>query len=385
MMARKRANKEGTIYKLSSGRWCAQLSLDAQRMSRTFDTQKEGLDWIRKTRGQIDDGMNYANTKITLGEFLKGWLTSNTATRQRSTWVKNEQICRGYIIPNLGHVKIRDLRPEHIQGLYRSLLDQRIGTYTIIKVHTVLHSALQQATLTGMISRNPASYAQLPREPANEMAILNESQVSQLLVAANGHRWEALYHLAIVTGMRQMEILGLKWTDLDWLRQTLKVERQLIRPDGNGVEFSSPKTRYGKRSIALGGKTVDVLRAHLLYQQGEKTAAGEAWIETGLIFTNSLGGPIDPRNLLRNYKQLLRDAGLPAIRFHDLRHTAASLMLNAGIPVIVVSRRLGHAKASITLYVYGHLIPSMQSEAAELIDQMVTPVAVEFTKTKIES
>jgi integrase len=384
-MARKRANKEGTVYKLPSGRWCVQLSLDAQRMSKTFDTQKEGLDWIRKTRGQIDDGMNYANTKITLGDFLKSWLTSTKPTRQRSTWVKYEQICRNYIIPNLGQVKIQNLRPEHIQIFYSSLLDNEVGDYTIIKVHTVLHSALKQATRTGMISRNPASYAQPPKEPATEMAILNESQVSQLLVAANGHRWEALYHLAIVTGMRQMELLGLKWTDLDWIRQALKIERQLLRLDGNGVEFSSPKTRYGKRSVALGGKTVEVLRAHNERQQVERLAAGGRWVENGLIFANSLGGPIHPRNLLRNFKQLLRDAGLPAIRFHDLRHTAASLMLNAGIPVIVVSRRLGHARASITLDVYGHLIPSMQSEAAELIDQMVTPVAVEFNKTKIES
>ncbi len=151
--------------------------------------------------------MTFAHTKITLAEYLKGWLTSTKAARQRSTWIKNEQICRGYIIPNLGQVKIQDLRPEHIQGMYNFLVEQGVGTYTIIKVHTVLHSALQQATRSGMISRNPASYAQPPREPSTEMAILDESQVSQLLVAANGHRWEALYHLAIVTGMRQMELL----------------------------------------------------------------------------------------------------------------------------------------------------------------------------------
>ncbi len=175
----------------------------------------------------------------------------------------------------------------------------------------------------------------------------------------------------------------MKWTDLDWVRQSLKVERQLLRPDGDGIEFSSPKTSYGKRSLALGRKTIDVLRTHNGRQQAERLAAGDKWVENGLIFANSLGGPIHPRNLLRNFKQLLRDAGLPAIRFHDLRHTAASLMLNAGIPVIVVSRRLGHARASITLDVYGHLIPSLQAEAAEKIDELVTPVAVEFDHKKI--
>jgi integrase len=153
------------------------------------------------------------------------------------------------------------------------------------------------------------------------MAILNESQVSQMLVAAKGHRWEALYHLAVISGMRQMELLGLKWTDLDWIRQVLRVERQLIRPGKHGVQFSAPKTRFGKRSILLGRRTVEILRGHYDRQQMERLAAGDKWCEHGLIFTNSLGGPIDPRNLLRDYKRLLHEAGLPNIRFHDLRHT----------------------------------------------------------------
>jgi integrase len=209
-----------------------------------------------------------------------------------------------------------------------------------------------------------------------EMTILNESQVSQLMVAVINHRWEALFHLAIVSGAREMELLGLKWTDLDWIKQTLKIERQLVRPDARGEMFSAPKTRLGKRTIALGSKTIEMLRKHYERQQDERRAAGEAWKEYGLIFTTSNGTPIHPRNLLRDFKKLLSDAGLPIIRFHDLRHTAASLMLNSNIPPIVVSRRLGHAKASITLDVYGHLIPSMQTEAAEKIDELVTPIPV---------
>jgi integrase len=180
--------------------------------------------------------------------------------------------------------------------------------------------------------------------------------------------------------MRQMELLGLKWTDLDWIRQTIKVERQLVRPDGHGIEFSAPKTRYGKRSIELGVKTTEVLRNHYERQQRERLAAGEQWEENNLIFTTGNGTPIHQRNLLRDFKKLLQDAGLPSIRFHDLRHTAASLLLNQGIPVITVSRRLGHAKASITLDVYGHLIPSMQSKVAELIDDLVMPVAVQINQ-----
>jgi integrase len=327
--------------------------------------------------------MTYTSTKITLGVYMDDWLTSTKSSKRTSTWSHYEQVTRSYIGPGLGQIKIKDLRPEHIQGFYNKLLEQEIGTYTIIKIHTILHSALEYAAKLGMINRNSASFVQPPKEPATEMAILNESQLSQFLIAAMTHRWDALFHLAIATGARQMELLGLKWTDLDWIKQTLKVERQLIRPEGKGVHFSTPKTRFGKRSIALGSKTIEVLRAHFERQQSERLAAGEKWQEHGLIFTTSLGGPIHPRNLLRDFKRLLRDAGLPAIRFHDLRHTTAALMLNNNIPLIVVSRRLGHAKASITLDYYAHLIPSMQTETAEKIDELIMPVAVQLNKTDV--
>ena len=281
---------------------------------------------------------------------------------------------RLYILPNLGNIKLKDLRPDQIQWMYNRMLEQNVGIPTVLKVHGVLHSALAQAEKMGMISRNPVSATQPPKEPAREMAILNEIQVSQLLIALHGHRLEAVIHLAIVTGMRQMELLGLKWTDLDWIRKTIKVERQLDRPDGEGVQFSAPKTRYGKRSVALGRKSIDVLRSHYERQQGDRQRVGENWNVHDLIFPNRDGGPMDPRNLLRDFKIVLRNAGLPVIRFHDLRHTAASLMLNNGVAPIIVSRRLGHARASITLDIYGHLIPSMQSEAAEMIDELITPI-----------
>ena len=213
-------------------------------------------------------------------------------------------------------------------------------------------------------------------EPMNEMMILNESQVNQFLVAAFGHRWEALFHLAIVTGMRQMELLGLKWDDLDWIRYSIKVERQLVYTDKNELRFSALKTRFGKRSIELGEKTIGRLHSHYEQQQALRRKAGDMWVENGLIFSNRHGGPINRRNLQEVFHNLVKDAGLPKIRFHDLRHTAASLMLNNGIPPIVVSRRLGHSKTSITLDVYGHLIPSMQTEAAHLIDDLVTPIVL---------
>jgi integrase len=382
-MAKKRGNSEGSIYKRPNGTWSVQATLQGHRLSRTFNTQRECQEWLKKTRGQIDDGMTLASTKIGLGDFLYSWLTGTKTSKVRGTWRHYEQLIRTYIIPNLGKIKVRDLRPEHIQAFYNRLFERQVGVYTIRKIHITLHSVLQQAVKTGMIERNPASFVQPPKEPANEMTILNTSQVSQLLIAAQSSRLEAIIHLAVISGMRQMELLGLKWSDLDWIKQTLKIERQLLKPDGEGVKFSSPKTRYGKRSISLGVKTVEILRKHYEKQQAEQRKAGEAWKEYGLIFTTQNGTPMHPRNLLRDYKKLLHTAGLPPIRFHDLRHTAASILLNQGVPVITVSRRLGHAKASITLDIYGHLIPTMQTEVAEMIDNLVIPVTVQLDK-KVE-
>ena len=279
-----------------------------------------------------------------------------------------------YVLPSFGNVKIRDLRPDQIQSLYDDLLAQGVGVWTVLKIHNIIQSALSHATKTSLIPHNPASLTILPREPTSEMKILDESQVSQMLVAAFGYRLEALYYLAVTTGMRQSEILGLKWTDLDWVNQTLKVERQLVRPEGAEIKFAPPKTKFGKRMLKLGDKSIEVLRNHYESQYKERMACKDRWVESGLIFTTSIGTPIHARNLIRYFKKLLNEAGLPEIRFHDLRHTAASIMLNHGIPVIVVSRRLGHARPSITLDVYGHLIPSMDEYAAQKIDELVTPV-----------
>ena len=373
-MARIRGKKDGSIHRRENGTWRAQVSLEGRRLSYTAKTRRECQEWLKKVIGQIDDGLTYASSTVTLDEFLQSWLESTKASNRQTTWTQYAQLTRTYVRPHLGKARLKDLRPDQLQSLYNRLLAAGVGTYTVIKIHTMLHSALEQAVKMGIANRNVSGGTIPPKRPTKEMNILDESQVSQLLVAAHGTRLEALLHLALSTGMRQMEILGLKWSDLDWVFQTLKVERQLVRPDWGIAHFAQPKTKYGRRTLALGDRTIAVLRNHNEFQNEERKHAGEKWSENGLIFTTKFGTPIHPRNLLRDFKLLLRKTGLPVIRFHDLRHTAASLMLNHGIPVIVVSRRLGHAKPSITLDVYGHLLPSMQAEAAQKIDELITPV-----------
>jgi integrase len=375
-MTKKRGNNEGSIYRLPSGRWCGQVLNEGHRQSKSFLTQRDCIDWVRKSRNQIIDELGYASTQDTLGEYLDGWLTVKKAKRRYATWVHYDWLARGYIIPALGNIKLKDLRAIHIQELYTNLLKSGTGIPTLRKIHAVMNSALNQAVKQDVIMGNPVKKVDPPEKPEKEMVILSETQISQLLVAAKNHRLEAIFHLAISTGMRESELLGLQWKDLDWVKQIVKVERQLERPHGDGIHFTPPKTKKGRRSIKLGSKSIEVLRNHYDHQQMERITAGDAWKEYDLIFSTRVGTPIHQRDLMRSFTLLLQGAGLPHFRFHDLRHTAASLLLNYNIPLIVVSGRLGHARASITSDVYGHLIPSMQDEAAQLIDDLVTPTAV---------
>ena len=212
------------------------------------------------------------------------------------------------------------------------------------------------------------------------MKIFDETQVQSLLFTAETKqdRFLALEHLALSTGMRQGELLGLKWCDLDWERKLLQIERQLTKKEGGGFELPAPKTSAGIRRIDLGNSTVQVLREHLRKQQMEMRKKGDKWQDRNLVFPSSIGTPKNRDNLRPRYKRLLKDAGLPEIRFHDLRHKAGALMLNNGIPVIVVSLRLEHAQPIVTLNTYGHLIPEKQQEVALLMDKLIIPIQIEI-------
>jgi integrase len=286
-------------------------------------------------------------------------------------------------LPSLGRIKLKDLRGDTIQRFYEQRLGMGTGKRTVEILHTTLHRSLQQAVKLGTIGRNPTDATTPPRPEEKEMRFLDEDQVSKFLLAARGDRNEALYYLAIATGLRQSELLGLQWTDLDWEKGTLAVQRQAKRTGRREGYFSPLKTRAGRRTIKLGKRMLEMLKQHQHWQNKEILETGASWTDLNLIFPSSVGTPLGQRNLYAWFKQLLKKAGLPDIRFHDLRHTAASLMLNHGVPVIVVSHRLGHTKVSITLDIYGHLLPEMQNEAAEMIDEIISPVEVPLSGRRV--
>ena len=367
---------------MPNGKWRVQFTLQGNRLSFTAKSRQACQEWIRQTQNQIDDGMTYASAKVKLDEYLEDWLVTEKAAMRPSTWSHYSQLLRMYIVPNIGNITLKDLRTAHIKGLYVSLQNQNVGKPTIRKIHKLMHSALRAATETGMIVRNPVSFAHPPTEAETERKILTEDQSSQFLAAITGHRWEALFFVALSTGMRRSELLGLRWKNLDWIERTIRIDKQLSKTPNSSAMFQPLKTKSSKRIIEIGEQTIQVLRDHYERQRLMRLAAGDQWIDHGLIFTNSKGGPICASNMTRIFKQLL-PLGLPGIRFHDLRHTSASILINNGVPATAVARRLGHSKISTTYDMYSHSTDKLQRDAAALIDARITPIKLHPNCTQL--
>ena len=218
---------------------------------------------------QIDQGMTYQGLQFLLSEFFINWLANKKGSMRPGPWEQYDRVVRKYINPNLGNFKLQELRTDQIQRFYTRLLNQNIGIPTIQKVHTVLRSGLSQAERMSLITRNPIRAVIVPKAPAKEMQILDGGQVSQFIIAIKGHRWEALYHLAFATGMRQMELLGLKWSDIDWVNHKIRIERQLERKLIEDPKFAPTKTKAGKRYPARARGTLrrvdcqSVIKSHI--------------------------------------------------------------------------------------------------------------------------
>jgi integrase len=330
------------------------------------------LAWIRTTTSQVERGLNYDAARVTLGDHLVRWLASIKSSVRPSTFDHYKLLISNHLIPQLGTIPIKDLTPDRIQFAYDSMVGSCVGAHTIIKAHAVLHEALQRAAETGLAFRNAADLVRPPAAPDKEMRFWTEEETNRFLTASQGSRLYALFYLALVCGARQMELAGLQWADLDWARGTLHIRRQLSR---KGEKFCTQKTRAARRTIALGPGTIAVLRAHKELQTQERIQAGRAWQEYDLMFTSKVGTGLHPKNLVdRYFRPLVKAAGVPEIRFHDLRHTAASIMLSRGVQLIGVSKILGHARPSITSDTYGHLVPGSGDQVGAMMDELVAPV-----------
>ena len=373
-MTRKRGWGEGTVAQLPSGKWRAQVWIDGERLGKTMRTKRNAQNWIREIKNELDRGLGSDGFKLFYGTFLDEWLKVKKQNVEAQTHRYYKQIIEDYIKPELGNLKIRDITSRRIQKLYNDFVEDGVGLRTIEKTHSIIHASMNTAIKYGLIKSNPDRRTEPPRPKKKEMKYLSREDVQKFLEDAkkSGDRNLALFYIAIVTGMRQGELLGLKWCDVDLENGVIAVKRTLKRVPGGGLMLDKPKTEKSRRSIKIGKEGIEILMYQKYCLESEKEEKKELWREEGFVFPSTIGTAMDPSNLVKKFRQALKRAGLKIIRFHDLRHTSAALMLNNGVDILVASRRLGHAKPSITLDVYGHLLSSEQNEVANKIEELVS-------------
>ena len=280
-------------------------------------------------------------------------------------------IARRHIIPELGRIRLRALKSRDVRRHYREKLDAGLSPRTVQIIHTVLRKALQQAVRDDVLPRNVCDAVTAPRQAKKEMQPLTPAQAKRLLENVCEDRLRALYVLAITAGLREGELLGLRWEDVDLERELLQVRRQLTRTRDGPLFHCS---RRGKaRVVRLTEMAIAALKAHWVAQNEERTRAGSLWQETGLVFTSTLGTPVDVGNLTYSFIQTAPEADrLARIRFHDFRHTCATLLLSKGTHSKIVQEMLGHANISMTMDTYSHVLPDMQEKAVSAMDDVLS-------------
>jgi len=372
-----RANGDGDVYprknkkgKITSYRG-AYVGPDGKRRYVSGKTKEEVRKALREARSNADAGLIFDAGNLTVGEYLDRWLADSVkdTVRQR-TYERYESITRVHIKPTIGRLKLKALTPAHARALYRQKLDSGLSPRTVNYIHVTLHKALSQAVSDGLVQRN-AAQVKAPRPEKPEIRPLSPNQARKLVVTAReiGDRYAALYVVALHTGLREGEMLGLRWDDVDLeaTNPTLQVRRTLSETR-TGHKFEPPKSGKG-RSIKLSRKAVEALRSHRARQAEEKLRLGSLWEDNGLVFPTTTGTTTSCTNLLgRHFKPLLKRARLPAIRLHDLRHTCATILLMAGKHPKFVQEMFGHANISITLDTYSHVIQSMDGGLADAMD-----------------
>lgn len=368
----KRANGEGSVYKRDDGLWVGAVTLQHGRRKVVYGrTRAEASAKLTTVLKTANDGLPVPTERQTLGQYLNHWLENSVKPSVRPrTYDSYAELVRLHISPALGNVRLQQLGPQHIQGFLNQKSAEGLSASTVKYLRAVLHRALDQAFKWSMVPRNVAALVSPPRIERQEVCPFDPEQSRAFLEAVKGNRLEALYTVAIAVGLRQGEALGLKWEDIGLETGVIRVRMQLQRIDGK-YQLVEPKTTRSRRTIGLPAFAVNALHAHRARQLAEKLQAGGDWVETGLVFTTLRGTPLDAKNVTHRFQALLARVGLPRMRFHDLRHACATLLLAQGIHPRVIMETLGHSQIAMTMNVYSHVMPALQREAADKMDAIL--------------
>ena len=371
-----RGNGEGSIYPHKRdgekvgyrGAYTIYTASGPRRGYVTGRTREEAHQKLTKAMADRDGGFVFDAGTLTVGEYLKRWLTGSArGSVRRSTYYSYRRQMERYVVPTIGRIKLTNLTHMHLQGLYRQMQDRGLSARTVQYTHAVIHRALKQAVRWNMIPRNVCEAVDVPQVRREEMRPLNAAQARKLLHTASGERLEALYVLAVHTGMRPGELLGLRWEDvaLDDAGGTMQVSRALS--DG---ELATPKTKRSRRRIKLSAGSAKALKAHRKAQLEERMRKAGLWQEHDLVFPSSVGTPLSHRNVVRSFKALLKRADLrSSTRLYDLRHTCATLLLSRNVHPKYVQELLGHASIAQTLDTYSHIIEGMDGGTTDAIEE----------------
>lgn len=349
-MGKRRGHGEGAIYQRESdGLWCTSVDLgmiNGKRRRKVIygKTRKEVAEKLKELHRDQAAGMTLNPEQQTVKEFLETWLEQSVKRQNRPrTYDKYKADVHHHIIPAIGKTPLARLAPDHVQAMLNGLAEQGLSPRTISNVRAALRKALNQALRRGYVVRNVAALVDAPRTSDFKITPLDLAQARKLLDAVAGHRLEALYRVALSLGMRRGEVCGLRWKDVDFEQATLSVNGSLQRFGGK-LHWTAPKTAASVRTLALPPALLETLRRHKARQEEERTDADD-WEETGYIFVSVRGTPLEPHNVVRHFKSVLRKAGLPeTIRFHDLRHSCATLLIAQGVHLSVIKDILGHTQ-----------------------------------------
>lgn len=383
-MPKKSAKGGGTMRQRPDGRWEARVTVGrdpgtGKQIQRSIygATQKEVRQKLTQLITEVDNGTYKKPSKMTFGKWLDIWTEEYLGDVKPSTAFLYQEQIKLYIKPALGAIKLEALAPHAIQKFYNSLGKERDGkpalsAKTINNVHGILHKALKQAVAVGYLKSNPSDACTRPKVIRKEVRPLEEEQMNDFLKAIKGHRHELLYKVALFTGMREGEILGLPWDNVDFKQGIINVKQQLRREQKKGGKYYFSPPKNGKpRTIVPAPQVMQMLQLQRAKQAEQRLKAGELWQDTGMVFTNETGGYLSYRTVFDCFKRIVAKIGTPSTRFHDLRHTFAVLSLQNGDDIKTLQGNLGHHAAAFTLDTYAHVTDKMQHDSADRMGRYI--------------
>lgn len=368
MTERRRGHGEGGLYfDEHKHLWVGAIDLGRDgtgkrhRIKVTARTRAQARMKLSEVRRTVQDGLPLGDQRTTVGQFLDDWLEHGlTPTARSINTVDNYRwATEKHLKPALGAKRLRDLSPDDIDKMLAEKAAAGMSRSSMARIHGTLQRALRYAERRGRVSRNVASVVDVPNGPATTSRSLTVEQAGALLKAAKDDRLEALYITGLMLGLRPGELLGLPWSAVDFDSAVLRVTQSLKRERGGSGQvllIGEPKTPRSRRALDMPAPVVEALKAHRVRQAAERLAAGVIWRDTGLVFTTEIGTPIDPSNLRRGFSRLTKKAKLGHWHPHELRHSAASILSAAGVPIEVVADVLGHEGPRVTAAIYRHLI-----------------------------